>query len=422
MIRFLMKGLLRDRSRSFFPIVVGATGVALTVLMQAWMNGVFNNFLDASARFQTGHLKITTRGYTEEANQMPTDLSLLGLDSLCQSLKTDFPDIAWYPRISFGGLLDIPDGNGETRAQAPAFGMGIQLLGEYRAETERLGLTRALVRGRLPREPGEILISDGFAQRLGVEPGDIATLISSTLYGSMAFYNFRISGTVHFGITAMDRGAILGDVGDLQSALDMADGAAEVLGFYRDDRFSLERAARDAAAFNARQGGDTFDLIMRPLQTQSGLSDMIAMVRSALSMMIFIFIFIMFLVLWNAGLMGSIRRYGEFGVRLAIGETHGAIYRSLLAESLAVGVVASVVGTAVGLTFAYYLETTGIDLSFIMRRASMMIDPVMRAKINLTSFWIGWFPGVVATVLGSAVSGLTIFKRQTAQLFKELEV
>jgi putative ABC transport system permease protein len=35
---------------------------------------------------------------------------------------------------------------------------------------------------------------------------------------------------------------------------------------------------------------------------------------------------------------------------------------------------------------------------------------------------IGFLPGLLATLLGSALSGVGIYKRKTAQLFKELEV
>ncbi len=44
----------------------------------------------------------------------------------------------------------------------------------------------------------------------------------------------------------------------------------------------------------------------------------------------FIFIGAMSIVLWNAGLLGGLRRYGEFGIRLAMGETKPKIYKSLI--------------------------------------------------------------------------------------------
>jgi putative ABC transport system permease protein len=37
------------------------------------------------------------------------------------------------------------------------------------------------------------------------------------------------------------------------------------------------------------------------------------------------------------------------------------------------------------------------------------------------SFFIGFIPGLLATILGTSISGIGIYKRQTSQLFKELE-
>ena len=133
-------------------------------------------------------------------SQLPNDLAVRDCDSVIGQLRIEYPEMEWTGRIKFGGLLDFPDENGETRAQGPAIGFAADLLGEGSKELERLNLESALVRGRLPSSPGEILVSEEFAARLGVETGEVATLIGSTAYGSMAVQNFVLVGTVRFGI------------------------------------------------------------------------------------------------------------------------------------------------------------------------------------------------------------------------------
>ena len=39
----------------------------------------------------------------------------------------------------------------------------------------------------------------------------------------------------------------------------------------------------------------------------------------------------------------------------------------------------------------------------------------------MTTFVIGFLPGVLATGIGTAISGVGVYKRQTATLIKELE-
>ena len=71
MIKFLLKGILRDRSRSLLPIIVVSIGVFLTIVMSAWMKGIFTDMIDMNANFTTGHVKVMTRSYAENSNQMP---------------------------------------------------------------------------------------------------------------------------------------------------------------------------------------------------------------------------------------------------------------------------------------------------------------------------------------------------------------
>jgi putative ABC transport system permease protein len=423
MIRFLLKGLLRDRSRSLLPVLIVAAGVMLTVFLQAWLNGAISNLVQSTARYTTGHGRVMTRAYAQEADQIPNDLALLGIDTLVTGLRRTFPDLLWTPRIKFGGLLDVPDEKGETRAQAPVSGMGVDLLSADSPEWKVLNMQSALVRGHLPRTQGDMLLADELAERLRVRPGQTVTLIGSTMYGSMAVANFTVAGTVRFGIAAMDRAAVLADLSDIQQALDMNDGAGEILGFFPDDIYHDERANQVTAEFNARQSSssDRFAPIMGTLRNESGLADYFDIVGVYSAVIVGVFLLAMSIVLWNAGLTGSLRRYGEIGVRLAIGEEKGHVYRSMIAESLMIGFGGSVLGTAIGLAFAYYLQIVGIDVASMMKNSTMLFTDVIRAQVTPFTYVIGFLPGMLATFLGTAISGIGIYKRQTSQLFKELE-
>jgi putative ABC transport system permease protein len=422
-IRFLLKGLIRDRSRSLFPVLIVAVGVMLTVFLHSWINGVLSSIIQSAAHYSTGHVQVMTRAYAKRADQMPNDLALLNIDALISTLERRYSDLYWTPRIVFGGLLDIPDKNGETKEQAPVSGMGVNLLSADSPEWKVLNIKPALVRGRLPGKKGEILIADELAQKLHVQPNQQATLISSTMYGSMALENFIIVGTVRFGIAPMDRGAMIADLSDIQQALDMRDGASEILGFFKDDLYRETRADTVAAEFNAREQNttDRFSPVMGTLRSQSGMSDVFDLVETLSNVVVGVFLFAMSVVLWNAGLTGSLRRYGEFGLRLAIGEDNGHIYRSMIVESLAIGIVGSLIGTAIGLACAYYLQLHGINISSMMKNSTMMMSDVVRAQVEPTTFVIGFLPGIFATVLGSVISGIGIYRRKTSQLFKELE-
>lgn len=423
MIGFLIKGLLRDRARSSFPAATVIAGVALTVFFQAYIAGINSNLNESSAAFSTGHLKVTSRAYAKEGDQAPNELAYTGVKKLLDQVRQQFPDLIWTPRIRFAGLIDIPDDKGQTRAQAPMFGMGVNLASSDGPERKIMNLEKSIVRGRLPSRRGEILVSEQLARELGVGPGATATLISSTMYGSMATSNFIIAGTVNFGIRAMDRGAMIADIADIQMALDMEDAAGEVLGFSRDSLYHRQIADSIAKELNAGWAkiGDEFAPTAATLHDQPGAGEFMDYIAAVSAGVVAVFTVVMSIVLWNAGLLGGLRRYGEIGLRLAFGEDNGRLYRAMLIESLVIGLVGSVVGTVLALVPAYWLQQRGLDLGNLFQNSSLMLNNVLRAEVTPVSFFVGLVPGLLANVIGTAFSGIGIYKRQTATLMKELE-
>jgi putative ABC transport system permease protein len=423
MIKFMLKGILRDRSRSLLPLLVVGLGAAVTVLGQSWLEGVMGEALVMSARFDTGHLKVVTRPCAEALEQMPLDLALTGSAGLKASLQSEFPDVDWVERIRFGGLADFPDSSGETLAQGPVAGWAIDLFGPSSREGERFGLEGGVETGRSPREPGEALITGDLAERFGVGPGDRFTFFGSTASGALAFQNFTVSGTVRFGSPALDRGAIIIDLADAQRILGLEDGAGEILGFFPRDRFDRNRSDQIAVRFNRSQAGsdDPYAPVMLRMSDQGGMSAYMDFSDRVAGLMITAFVLAMSVVLWNTGLLGGLRRYNEFGLRLALGEDKHHLYRSLICEAFLIGAIGSAAGTALGLGVSYLVQLYGFNVGDLMKNSTLMFPSVVRTRITPASFCLGFIPGLLSMTAGSALAGLGIYRRSTAQLFKELE-
>ncbi len=423
MIRFLFKGLLRDRSRSLLPIMVVTAGVMLTVFAYCYLNGVLGDMIEFSAKYTSGHVKIMTRAYAENKDQVPNDLALIEVNDLITNLEKDYPTMEFVQRISFGGLLDSPDENGETKKQGIVAGIAVDLISENTKEIERLNLDGALRKGRFPEKSNEVLISDEFAGKLEVGPGDKVTLITSTMYGGMSIQNFVVAGTIEFGVQFMDRSGMIADISGIQNAMDMENACGEILGFLNSPNYDDIEAMNVENTFNDKYSdpNDEFSPVMTRLKNDSIMSGYFEYMDGAVGILITIFVFAMSIVLWNTGLIGGLRRYGEIGVRLAIGEEKGHIYRSMIFESIFIGIIGSFLGTLIGLGFSYWLQEVGIDVGSIMKNSKMMMPSVFRAHITTPAYYLGFIPGLFSVVLGTMLSGIGIYKRKTAQLFKELE-
>ena len=422
MIKFLLIGLLRDRSRSLLPIVVVTLGVMITVFLQAYMGGVLGDSIESTARFTTGHVKVATRGYHDNASQIPNDYAIVGATSIQKSLYEKFPDMTWVSRIHFAGLLDAPDAEGQTRSQGNIVGMAVDLL-ESGDEIQRMDIRAKLVKGHFPVVSGEIMLSDELFNKMGLQLGEVVTLMSTGMYGDMAMYNFTVAGTLHFGISMLDKGMMIADLSDIRIALDMDDASGEILGFFNGKFYDDSFAKNCANSFNQKYS-DVTDLYlphMLPLSEQTGMGFFVNYAKYMQSVIILIFVFAMSIVLWNAGLLGGLRRYGEFGLRMAIGESKNEIYKTLIGEAVLVGLMGSVIGTALGVLAAWPMQKYGVDIGEMMKDATMMMSTVLRARITPQTYFIGFVPGLLSTVIGSMLAGIGIYKRQTAHLFKELE-
>ena len=426
MIKFLTKGLLRDRSRSLFPVLVITLTVTLVIFSIGFMQGSMNSLLLDTAVILTGHEKVVTRAYSEESQLMPNDLALMDVDQLIENLEQEYPDFFWSPRITFSGLLDVPDENGETRAQGPVIAYGIDLLSNGSRQVEIWDLERSLVSGKLPENSNDALISSKMADQLNIRIGESVTFIGSTMENAFTTYNFNVSGTFNLRKGQTDKQMMLVDLSGARLALDMDNAASAIFGFTHSLFYDDETAVALRTDYNKTKSDslDIFSPFMIALRDGNQMGTMVDISGAMMAIMGGIFLVIVMIVLWNMGLMNGLRRYGEIGLRLAMGESKGQVYRSMISEAIIIGLTGTVVGTGIGLALTYYVQENGIDYTKgieALSNSSIVMPNIFYAQVTPDLFYIGFLPGVLATVLGTMLAGLAIYRREMAQLFKELE-
>ena len=425
MIKFLTKGLLRDRSRSLFPVLVITLTVTLVIFTIGFMKGIMNNLLLDTAVILTGHEKIVTRAYNEESQLMPNDLALLDVDQLIHDLNQDYPDFFWSPRITFAGLLDVPDENGETKSQGPVIAFGIDFFSDKSRQVEIWKLESSLVSGKLPENRNDALISSKLANQLNLSAGESVTFIGSTMDNAFTTYNFNVSGTFNLRKGQTDKQMMLVDLSGARLALDMDNAASAIFGFTHSLYYDDESAVTLRTDYNTKSDSlDIFSPFMLALRDGNQMGTMVDISEAMLAIMGGVFLVVVMVVLWNMGLMNGLRRYGEVGLRLAMGESKGQVYRSMISEAVIIGLTGTVIGTGTGLALTYYVQENGLDYTKgieALSNSSMVMPNIFYAQVTPDLFYIGFVPGVLATVLGTMLAGLAIYKREMAQLFKELE-
>jgi putative ABC transport system permease protein len=108
--------------------------------------------------------------------------------------------------------LDVPDENGETKAQGPVFALGIDLLSYGSRQVEIWELERSLVSGKLPENRDDALISSKMADQIKYKVGEVFTFIGSTMDNAFTTYNFNVSGTFNLRKGQTDKQMMLVDL------------------------------------------------------------------------------------------------------------------------------------------------------------------------------------------------------------------
>ena len=431
MIAFLVRGILRDKSRFLFPFSVVTIGVALVVALVGFMEGVFMGMIDMTAKLNAGHLRLVNKPFYDEEHLHPLDRALAAQKETSVWLKKNsMTNIKWAPRIRWGALIDVPNINGSTKSQTPVVGMALDLKSSNSLEIQRLQLKKSLIKGRLPKNLNEMLMGNSLAKDLDVALGQSVTVIGQSFDGGLVADNYQVVGLIRFGVTAMDKKMVLIDIADAQNTFYMENMVTDWLGFLPSSlSFNHYVKAKKIINFNLdtwkknppKDWAKDDQPIALSILDQQNMESMVKTFTIIKSSVVGIFTFLMVLVLWNAGVLSGIHRYGEMGLRLAFGESHWKLVLTLGIEGLFIGILGSMVGCFFGGTFAWYLQEFGLNMGDTFAKSGLMINDVVRARLTLDGFIQGIVPGIFSSVAGTLVASLTIFKRSEANLFRELE-
>ncbi len=431
MIAFLFRGILRDKSRFLFPFSVVTMGVALVISLVGFMEGTMSGMIEMTANLDTGHLRLVNKPYYEEEHLRPLDRSLSAQKETREWLKNNSSNkLQWFPRIRWGAILDVPDEKGDTLSQTPVIGLALELKNPDSVELKRMKLADSLIAGNMPKNTNEMLMGYQLAESLGVGIHQSVTILGQSFDGGLAVDNYRISGIVKFGVSAMDKKMVLIDLADAQYSFYMEDMVTDWLGFapreyslldYDKIKMEMNPALSkwgESPPESWAKDDQPLLLSIRDQQNIGALTDKFYVIKG---FVVGIFTFLMILVLWNAGILSGIHRYGEMGLRLAFGEPHWKLVFTVAVEGLLIGILGAIAGSIFGGAFTWFLQDVGINMGDNFAQTGMMINDVVRSRLTLGGFVKGIVPGLFASVAGNLVASLAIYKRSEANLFRELE-
>ncbi|MFW6363837.1 MAG: ABC transporter permease, partial [Spirochaeta sp.] len=214
-----------------------------------------------------------------------------------------------------------------------------------------------LQKGRFPPRRGEIVVSRRNAELLEVTLQDEMLLVVEDSSGSPFYLPYQVGGIFETTAREFDENTIFIQHADAQELVYLQDETTEI----RIRLESPQQAESIAAAIANRL--DNNELNIRTFRDiHSGVMSMIDMLDFFIIFMNLFVVIVAASVITNAILMNVFERIREFGTMRAIGMKKRGVFRIILIEGGAQGLLGSVLGLLVGIPVVLYFSRQGFEM------------------------------------------------------------
>lgn len=336
------RNLARNPRRSFLTIAAIAFALICLLVFDALKNGLHQKMVATATETDLGSLQIHAGDY--------------GANSISLS-ELDRPDVvlAALAALDLGNYARRLKTNGLILAGRKS--AAVVLHGGVAEEEGRVTLVhRRIVSGRVPKAEREIMVGEGLARSFGVGLGDELALMTKGVAGATVTRRLEITAIFATGVAAFDQSHLFMNLPALQSLLEAGDMLSEI----------AVALPQPGLAAKARELRDRLGSAYQVETWQEISPDLVQLISlNDTTMIILILIVFLIVAMGIANTMTTItfERFREFGTIAALGATPANILALVIAEALALGLTASLIGSLIGGALCLYLSRHGIDLT-----------------------------------------------------------
>ncbi len=392
LFKLAIKNILRYKSRSLLTALVIVVSALSSVFISAFIEGMISHMIDGYAKYQTGHIRITTKDFLEKERFMPLYEYIPNMQEIEKTLLQDDRIEKVIPLVRFGGFV------GNEDESVPVSLIGFDL------ENNSYGLKDRLIDGEVSKT-GVILGSD-LQKKLGSEIGDTPLIVATTIDSALNGTKTPIIANSRFHMSAFDKNTVFMDLQTTQKLLRMDDGATEIFVMIKNQK-DLESIVSDLTDMYEDYAIETYKTQMGSLYTTMEIE------KGILNFIAAIIMFLGSLVIINSLVASIYERINEIGMLKAIGYSDLELTKMLFFEGLIFGLIAGGIGFLLGQGLVFYVSTVGFDLSSMMSSVNMPIDAIIYPKMTglngiITALIAITIPAFVSLFPSKTLSKITV--------------
>jgi putative ABC transport system permease protein len=393
--RLAMRNTLRRRARTLLTTGMVVLGVALLLVALSWVRGASGSLLTGAAALG-GHVRVVDPDYAAREELLPLHENLPEIAPLVEKVRGQPGVVAVEPRILTGVTVTVGQEIGEV------FAMVVGASEPY--FRERMEAKAKLTAGRwFSGAEGEVIAGAQVVAQAHAKVGDELVMLGTTQDGSLSPIKGRLIGVVRAG-GLLDR-QVLVPLARLQYLTDIPGGATELLVYGRryQDAAVLASQLKNALAGDPGSAG----LAVQSWSDREPWKSIASTVRGVETVIVFIFVLLTALGIWNTMMMSVLERTHEIGVLRAMGLSRAGAVGLFVGEAVAIAVVGGVVGVALGLYPAWWLESHGIRIGErTANSVNLGFTEVVRADLTGDTVLAAFALGLLMALAGSLIPAL----------------
>jgi ABC-type lipoprotein release transport system permease subunit len=389
LFKMAFRDLGRNRRRSFFSSLALGLGLALLLLMAAFIHGEMSSAIDATIRLQSGHLQVRAKTYDESKSSLKWEDLVENPTQVATQIASLAPVEVATPRLFASGIIAIRNESAGIRifgidpaSPANASYRAGMLSGEFLTADDRQG----------------ILVGQALADKLGLKTGDQVNLSVNTSNGDVASQVFTIRGIYSTQTYAFDSTTVFMPLAKAQAITQTENHASTIFVLLKDAaQTDAVAAALQTSQYEVLTWTKMNEII---LQTED-------MANSYMVVFYLIVLGVTATVIINTLIMAVFERTREIGILSAIGMKSSQVLALFLAESSLLAVGGILMGLILGgLAVAYFshygfyignMGITGILLSNTIYTDLTLEDTVALTIIALVvTLLAGLYPALLA--------------------------
>ena len=345
-VRVALRNLVRNPRRALLTFAALAVGFAAYLFLGALIRGFFVQMRDNATDLLAGHVQIEVKGLRDDFD---AKLTLPNAEEMMKQARSNPVVMAATARLQ-----------AMTMASSPTQTEPVMLYA-VDPDTERkvTRLHEALREGRYlsAGKAREILIGRSLANRLGVRVGEKIVVMAPAADGTLGSAALRVAGVYETGNEVLDRNTAMTTLGAGRELLGTTAVSAIVMRVADSENVELVAAQLAPVLTGSNEQVVTWKTLLPEVVQMLDLS----------SVDLYVVLIVLFVVValgvMNTMLMAVLERTREFGLQLALGTRPVQIVRTVLYESLVLGVIGLAIGFLLGSGIVAYYRTVGFDLS-----------------------------------------------------------